>query len=129
MATYRRVGEVAPGTLGQTFARIAIEEATHVEHALASLREERARDPVRFDAAVHSAHVDVMTILAGMVTRQDGAMHCGLCHGNCAKPSLPRVGLAMAELRGLALRHYLETLDKIGLPGDVTLAWVAQLPV
>ena len=74
-------------------------------------------------------HVDVMTVLAEMVGRQDRAGHCGLCHGSCVKSSLPRVGLDVAELRGVALRHYLKTLDEIGLPGDATLAWVAQLPV
>jgi len=27
------------------------------------------------------------------------------------------------------LQQYLKTLDALGLPGEVTLAWIAQLPV
>src|SRR6266849_1556885 len=33
VASYSRVGKVAPGTLGKTFARIAAEEEEHVDHA------------------------------------------------------------------------------------------------
>jgi hypothetical protein len=32
-------------------------------------------------------------------------------------------------LRGASLHQYLKTLDKLGLPGEVTLTWVTQLPV
>jgi hypothetical protein len=39
------------------------------------------------------------------------------------------VRLSAAELRGASLHQYLKTLDKLGLPGEVTLTWVAQLPV
>jgi hypothetical protein len=39
------------------------------------------------------------------------------------------VGLSTAELRGASLQHYLNTLDALGLPGEMTLAWVSQLPV
>ena len=42
VASYSRVGKVAPGSLGQTFARIAAEEEDHVEHAMSILRAERA---------------------------------------------------------------------------------------
>lgn len=38
VASYARVGKVAPGTLGKTFATIAAEEAEHVDHAIAILR-------------------------------------------------------------------------------------------
>jgi hypothetical protein len=37
--------------------------------------------------------------------------------------------LTAAELRGASLHQYLRTLDMLGLPGEVTLAWVSQLPV
>jgi len=129
VATYQQIGEAAPGKLGTTFAIIAAEEAEHIDHSIALLQAERAHDPQRFDAKVHELHQEVMTILAEMVAREDPSGHCGLCHGSCAKPSLPRIGLNISGLRGVSLRHYMKTLDRIGLPGEVTLAWVAQLPV
>src|SRR5580692_12212586 len=45
VASYSRVGKVAPGSLGKTFARIAAEEEDHVDHAMSILRAERALDP------------------------------------------------------------------------------------
>src|SRR6266849_7558675 len=64
VASYARVGKVAPGTLGKTFARIAAEEEDHVDHAMSILRAERARDAQRFDDKVYRLHLDVMTTLA-----------------------------------------------------------------
>jgi hypothetical protein len=55
--------------------------------------------------------------------------HCEVCHGSCVKPALPDVRLSAAELRGVSLRQYLKTLDLLGLPGEETLIWIAQLPV
>jgi hypothetical protein len=37
--------------------------------------------------------------------------------------------LTPAELRGASLQQYLTTLDLLGLPGEVTLTWVTQLPI
>ena len=129
VASYARVARVAPGTLGATFARIAAEEEEHIDHALEILRAERARDPERFDEKVHRLHLDVMTTLAKMLAKDCRDGHCEVCHGNCVKPSLPDVSLSAAELRGASLQQYLKTLDMLGLPGEVTLTWVAQLPV
>jgi len=129
VASYKRVGEVAPGTLGTTFAAIAAEEEDHIDHAMSILRAERALDPQAFDAKVHELHLEVMTTLAMMLAREDKDGHCELCHGSCVKQSLPEVGLTSAELRGASLQHYLRTLDALGLPGETTLAWVTQLPV
>ena len=129
VASYRRVGEVAPGSLGTTFASIASEEEDHIEHSISILRAERALDAEKFDAKVHALHLDVMTTLAEMFARNDKDGHCELCHGACVKQSLPEVGLTTGELRGVSLQHYLTTLDLLGLPGEMTLAWVAQLPV
>jgi fatty aldehyde decarbonylase len=129
VASYSRVGKVAPGSLGGTFARIAAEEEDHVDHAMAILRAERARDAQRFDDKVHRLHLDVMTTLAQMLAKECKDGHCEVCHANCVKPSLFEVSLSAAELRGASLQQYLKTLDKLGIPGEVTLAWVAQLPV
>lgn len=129
VASYARVGKVAPGSLGRTFAAIAAEEEEHVDHALAILKTERARDAQRFDDKVYRLHIDVMTTLAKMLAKECKDGHCEVCHGNCVKPSLFEVSLSAAELRGASLQQYLKTLDKLGIPGEVTLAWVAQLPV
>jgi fatty aldehyde decarbonylase len=129
VASYQVVAAVAPGKLGSTFGRIAAEEAEHVAHAIGMLQAERARDPGCFDAKAHAMHEQVMTALAEMVAREDPRGHCGLCSGSCVKRSLPRVGLRLSEIRGASLRRYLKTLDEIGVPGDLSLAWLAQLPV
>jgi fatty aldehyde decarbonylase len=129
VASYARVGKVAPGTLGKTFAAIAAEEEGHVDHAMAILRAERARDARSFDDKVYRLHLQVMTTLAEMLAKDCSHGHCEVCHGSCVKPSLPDVSLTAAQLRGASLQQYLKTLDELGLPGEVTLSWVAQLPV
>jgi fatty aldehyde decarbonylase len=129
VASYKRVGQVAPGSLGTTFSAIAVEEEDHIDHAMSILRAERARDVRKFDDKMHALHLEVMTTLAAMLAREDKDGHCELCHGNCVKQALPEVGLTTAELRGASLQHYLNTLDMLGLPGETTLAWVTQLPV
>jgi rubrerythrin len=129
VASYARVGRVAPGSLGRTFASIAAEEEEHVDHAMAILRAERAMDPQSFDEKVYRLHLEVMTTLAKMLAKECKDGHCEVCHANCVKPALFDVSLSAAELRGASLQQYLKTLDMLGLPGEVTLAWVAQLPV
>jgi|SRR5690242_4057369 len=129
VASYARVGKVAPGSLGKTFAAIAAEEEGHVDHAMSILRAERARDTAGFDEKVHRLHLEVMTTLAKMLAKDCKDGHCEVCHDQCVKPSLPDISLSAAELRGASLRQYLKTLDALGLPGEVTLQWVAQLPV
>src|ERR1700676_2270894 len=52
VASYSRVGKVAPGSLGKTFAAISVEEEGHVDHAMSILRAERALDAQRFDEKV-----------------------------------------------------------------------------
>ena len=93
------------------------------------LRAERALDPQRFDDKVHRLHLEVMTTLAEMMARECTHGHCEVCHSSCVKPSLPHVSLTAVELRGASLHQYLKALDMLGLPGEVTLAWVSQLPV
>jgi fatty aldehyde decarbonylase len=129
VASYARVGKVAPGSLGTTFASIAAEEEEHVDHAMAILRAERALDAQRFDDKLHRLHLDVMTTLAKMLAKECKDGHCEVCHASCVKPALFDVSLSAAELRGASLRQYLQALDMLGLPGEVTLTWVAQLPV
>jgi fatty aldehyde decarbonylase len=129
VASYARVGKVAPGSLGKTFAAIAAEEEDHIDHAMVILRTERALDAQRFDDKVYRLHLDVMTTLTKMLAKECKDGHCEVCHANCVKPSLFDVSLSAAELRGASLQQYLATLDMLGIPGEVTLAWVTQLPV
>jgi len=129
VASYSRVGKVAPGSLGRTFAAIAAEEEEHIGHAMAILRAERALDPQRFDDKVYRLHLEVMTTLAQMLAKECKDGHCEVCHASCVKPSLSEVSLSAAQLRGASLQQYLKTLDMLGIPGEVTLTWVAQLPV
>jgi fatty aldehyde decarbonylase len=129
VASYARVGKVAPGSLGKTFAAIATEEEEHVDHAMAILRAERDLDPRHFDEKVYRLHLEVMTTLATMLAKECKDGHCEVCHASCVKPSLFDVSLSAAELRGASLQQYLKTLDMLGIPGEVTLAWVTQLPV
>ncbi len=129
VATYARVGKVASGTLGKTFAAIAAEEEEHIDHAMAILKAERALDPQRFDDKLRRLHFEVMTTLAEMTARECAHGHCEVCQGSCVKPSLPEIRLTASELRGASLQQYLRTLDLLGLPGEVTLVWVTQLPV
>src|SRR5258708_38144015 len=87
VASYSRVGKVAPRSLGQTFARIAAEEEDHVEHAMSILRAERALDPQRFDDKVYRLHLDVMTTLAQMLAKECKDGHCEACHPTSLKPA------------------------------------------
>jgi fatty aldehyde decarbonylase len=128
-ASYSRVAKVGPGTLGETFARIAAEEEEHIGHAVALLRTERERDAQSFDEKVYRLHLDVMTTLAQMLAKDCRDGHCEVCHASCVKPSLFEVSLSAAQLRGASLQQYLKTLDMLGIPGQVTLTWVAQLPM
>src|ERR1700726_160553 len=117
VASYARVGKVAPGSLGKTFARIAAEEEDHVDHAMSILRAERARNAQRFDDKFYRLHLDVMTTLAQMLAKECKDGHCEVCHASCVKPSLFNVSLSAAELRGASLQQYLKTLDTLGIPG------------
>ena len=129
VASYARVARVAPGSLGKTFGAIAAEEESHVDHALGILKAERALDAQRFDDKLHGLHFDVMTTLAKMLAKECRDGHCEVCQSSCVKPSLLEVSLSAAELRGASLQQYLKTLDALGLPGEVTLAWVTHLPI
>lgn len=105
VASYARVGKVAPLSLDKTFASISAEEEGHVDHAMSILRAERALDAQRFDDKVYRLHLEVMTTLAEMLARECTHGHCEVCQGSCVKPSLFEVSLSAAELRGASLRQ------------------------
>jgi rubrerythrin len=129
LASYTRVARVAPGNLGRVFAAIASDEQKHADHAIAILKAERNANPQLFDDKLHSLHVDVMTTLAKMLAKDCSEGQCDVCVSSCVKPALFDISLSAAQLRGASLQQYLKTLDALGLPGEVTLTWIAQLPV
>jgi fatty aldehyde decarbonylase len=129
LASYKRVAIVAPGIVGKVFGAIAADEQEHADHAMAILKAEREANPARFDDKVHRLHLEVMTALAMMLTKECKDGHCEVCQSSCVKPSLVEVNLSAALLRGASLQQYLKTLDALGLPGEITLSWIAQLPV
>lgn len=129
LASYTRVARVAPGNLGKVFAAIAADEREHADHAIAILKAERDAEPHRFDDKLHRLHGDVMTTLAKMLAKDCSEGHCEVCVSSCVKPALFQIDLSAAQLRGASLQQYLKTLDALGVPGEVTLTWIAQLPV
>lgn len=126
---YHAVADVAQGRLAKVFRAIADEEEGHGDHAVEELQTALAADRVGFEDKLETLHDEVMTTLAQMLAAKDSVGHCGLCHGECVKGTLQHVGLDRATLRGLALNRYLRTLDRIGVRGERSLAWVARLPV
>src|SRR3954452_1423452 len=129
LASYARVAIVAPGSLGKVFAAIAADEQEHADHAMSILKAEREANPHGFDDKLHRLHLEVMTTLAAMLAKECKDGHCDVCQSSCVKPSLFEVNLSAAMLRGASLQQYMKTLDALGLPGEITLAWIAQLPV
>jgi fatty aldehyde decarbonylase len=129
LASYTRVANVAPGSLGKVFAAIAADEQEHADHAMAILKAERDASPARFDDKLYRLHLEVMSTLAKMLAKDCSDGHCEVCVSSCVKPSLFEISLSAAQLRGASLQQYLKTLDALGLPGEITLAWIAQLPV
>ena len=129
VSMYSAVARVAPGRLGKAYKAIAAEEADHLEHAIELLSEIYRRDPAGLREKVARVHEDVMSVLAEMVAREDIRGDCLLCGKTCIKPSLPEVKLDIVQLRGGALNLYLKSLDRVGLPGEETLQWIARLPV
>jgi fatty aldehyde decarbonylase len=126
---YHAVADIAPDPLAAVFRAIGDEEEGHGDHAVEELKTALDGDRDGFECKLEELHDDVMATLAEMLARKDSVEHCGLCHGECVKGSLPQVGLDRATLRGLALNRYLRTLDRIGVRGERSLAWVARLPV
>jgi fatty aldehyde decarbonylase len=126
---YHAVADVAHDQLAKVFRSIGDEEDGHGDHAVEELKTALAADQTGFEDKLEKLHDEVMTILAQMLASKDSAGHCGLCHGDCVKGALQHVGLDRATLRGLALNRYLRTLDRIGVRGERSLAWVARLPV
>lgn len=130
VALYSELASLPDERIARVFAATANEEASHVDDGLDHLKAAAMRDPEGFADFAETIHDEVMVTIAEMLAGEEGAdEHCGLCAGNCVKQSLPLVGLDRNRMRGRAMRHYLEALDTLGIPGDRSLAWVARLPM
>lgn len=130
VALYSVLGDIPDQRIARVFAATAKEEAAHVNDGLDHLARVSRRDPEGFADKVEQIHTDVMTVIAEMLAGEEGDhQHCELCKGSCVKPSLSYVGLDLSKMRGLTVRHYLEALDELGIPGERSLAWVARLPM
>jgi fatty aldehyde decarbonylase len=129
VALYHAVAEVADPPLAAVFKAVGDEETGHVDHAVAELRSALAKDRQSFEAKVGRLNGEVMHYLAHMLAKRDDTGPCGLCQGHCLKEAVATVGLDRTELRGRAIRQYLQTLDRIGVSGERSLAWVARLPM
>lgn len=128
VAMYREVGKALPDDLGRIFTAISKEEEEHLEHSIDMLREELERNPAEFIAKVEEVHTDCMTILGEFSAKKDIGGHCELCQGQCMKETLPLGGMDIASLRGNSMNLYLKSLDRIGIPGEKTIVWMANLP-
>lgn len=130
VALYSELGRLPHPPIARVFAATAREEASHVDDGLDHLSRSAARNPQAFADKAEAVHDEVMTAIAEMLAGEEGENdHCGLCAGSCVKQALPAVGLDRVRLRGTAMRHYLEALDALGIPGERSLAWVARLPL
>lgn len=130
VALYSELGNLPDQRIARVFAATAEEEAAHVEGGLSHLSLAARRDPQGFADKVEAIHDEVMCEIAQMLAGDEGdPFHCGLCADTCVKKGLASVGLERTRLRGRAMRHYLEALDALGIPGERSLAWVARLPL
>jgi len=125
---YSDIGEAIPGPIGAAFRSIAEEEMGHLGHSVEILQAEYRRDSAGFIEKVEDVHLDCMTTLAAWSAKSDLHGHCGVCKGTCMKKALPLAQLDIVHLRGRSLNLYMKTLDNIGLPGEQTLRWIANLP-
>lgn len=128
ISMYTDVGIALGGEAGRLFLNIANEEKEHLEHSTHLLQAELSKDPIKFIDKFEEIHFNCMTILAEFTATTDLNGHCGVCNGDCMKGSLHHVGLDIINLRGNAMALYARALDNIGIPGEKSIIWIAQLP-
>ncbi len=128
ISMYTDVGNALGGEAGKLFLSIAEEEKEHLEHSSHLLQAELKKDATAFIKKFEEVHFSCMTILAQFSATTDLRGHCGVCNGDCMKGSLHHIGLNIINLRGNALALYAQALDNIGIPGEKSIVWIAQLP-
>jgi fatty aldehyde decarbonylase len=128
VSMYTDVGNALGGEAERLFLGIAEEEKEHLEHSSDLLRAEFKKDPEAFLTRFEELHFDCMTILAEFSATTDLRGHCGVCNGDCMKGSLHHIGLDIVSMRGNAFATYARALDNIGIPGEKSIVWIANLP-
>lgn len=128
VSMYTDVGNALGGEAGQLFLDIADEEREHLEHSSDLLKAELKKEPEAFFKKFEEIHNNCMTILAEFTATTDLRGHCGVCNGDCMKGSMHHIGLGIVNLRGNAMALYAQSLDNIGIPGEKSIVWIAQLP-
>ena len=128
VSMYTDVGNALEGEAGELFLSIAEEEKEHLEHSSEFLCAAFERDPEQFLKNFEDVHYKCMTILAEFSATTDLRGNCGVCMGECMKESLHHVNLDIKKMRGNALALYASSLDNIGIPGEKSIVWIANLP-
>ncbi len=128
ISMYTDVGNAIGGEAKNLFLSIADEEKEHLEHSSDILRAELKNDYNAFINKFEEVHFNCMTILAEFSATTDLRGHCGVCNGDCMKGALHHIGLNIINMRGNALALYAKALDNIGIPGEKSIVWIAQLP-
>jgi fatty aldehyde decarbonylase len=128
ISMYNDVGNALGGEAGKLFHSIGEEEKEHLEHSSGLLRAELEKDREGFIRKFEEIHFNCMTILAEFTATTDLRGHCGVCNGDCMKGSLHHINLDIVNMRGNAMALYARALDHIGIPGEKSIVWIAQLP-
>lgn len=128
VSMYRDVGKAIGGEIGELFIATSAEEKEHLEHSTEILRAAFKEDPEEFYQKFEAIHYSCMSILSEWSATTDLRGHCGVCNGTCMKESLHHIDLDINSLRGHALSLYTRALDNIGIPGEKSIVWIANLP-
>jgi fatty aldehyde decarbonylase len=126
---YDDVGVELDNAIGEFFCVLAEQERDTLNDTIHRLKPECNKNPEAFSRKLEQIHSDCMTVLARWAARTDLSGHCGICAGNCMKDALHELNLNMTSLRGNALKVYVVTLERIGIPVHRSLPWIAGLPM
>jgi fatty aldehyde decarbonylase len=115
--------------IGDFFSLLADEKREHINGTLEYLKPFWDVGPDTSTAKLEQIHWDCMTPLARLSAAKDLSGPCGLCGEVCVKESLSQINLSMDSLRGNAMKVYVVTLERLGVPTNRSLPWIAGLPV
>lgn len=105
---------------------ILADELRHLSIGIARLRQLRLADPYSVDQALKWAHPLVMSQLFSSVST-DCATLCDELSVDCGDLDPLSVGADLDLIRARAATQYMEALDAVGFPSEVTTPLLAQL--